>query len=369
VLVESLVLTGTAAINGTGNAQNNYIFGNSANNSLDGQAGADILLGGAGDDSYTVDDAGDLVIENTGEGFDAVYSGLASYTIGANVEALILTGTAVSGFGNAGNNVLIGDTVNNNLDGGAGSDNIKGEAGDDTLDGGVSDVYNPSVIDTLNGGTGNDTFLSRGFYGTGNYIGGDGIDTLDFSQSDTYTAGRRTTEGAGVTVNLGAGTASTYYRVADNFTWADANGQIAVSTIENVRGTNQGDRLLGDSNANVLDGGAGNDVLNGGAGADTMIGGTGNDTYYVDNIGDVVTENPSGESDGVWSSLSSYTLADNVEGLGLLAGALNGTGNAGDNYILGNTANNVLDGGTGADTLVGGLGDDNYYLDNVGDVV
>lgn len=48
--VEVLVLTGTAAINGTGNGLANRITGNAAVNSLSGGAGADSLSGAAGND-------------------------------------------------------------------------------------------------------------------------------------------------------------------------------------------------------------------------------------------------------------------------------------------------------------------------------
>ena len=47
---EDLVLTGTSAINGTGNLLNNSLIGNSASNRLDGGGGDDILDGGAGND-------------------------------------------------------------------------------------------------------------------------------------------------------------------------------------------------------------------------------------------------------------------------------------------------------------------------------
>ena len=53
VHVENLTLTGVAAINGTGNSQNNTITGNSAANRLNGGAGNDTLDGGLGADKLT----------------------------------------------------------------------------------------------------------------------------------------------------------------------------------------------------------------------------------------------------------------------------------------------------------------------------
>ena len=49
--IENLTLTGTAAINGTGNALDNIIIGNSAANVIAGLGGADTLDGGGGIDT------------------------------------------------------------------------------------------------------------------------------------------------------------------------------------------------------------------------------------------------------------------------------------------------------------------------------
>ena len=57
--VETLVLQGSADLQGYGNSLVNAIYGNSGNNLLDGDAGADVMLGGAGNDVYFVDNAGD----------------------------------------------------------------------------------------------------------------------------------------------------------------------------------------------------------------------------------------------------------------------------------------------------------------------
>ena len=99
--VENLTLTGSAAINGTGNALANTLIGNDAANMLNGGAGADIMEGGARQRHLYRRQCRRRCDRGIGGGTDTVESSL-SYTLGANVENLTLTGGAtINGTGNA----------------------------------------------------------------------------------------------------------------------------------------------------------------------------------------------------------------------------------------------------------------------------
>ncbi|MBX7146842.1 MAG: hypothetical protein K1X44_06000, partial [Alphaproteobacteria bacterium] len=296
--------------------------GGAGNDRLDGGVGSDTMAGGFGDDVYVVDDSGDTVTEGSSAGRDKVESSV-TYTLGANIEDLTLTGTSdLNGTGNSLDNVIIGNAGNNTL---------TGNAGNDRLDGGLGK-------DIMVGGTGDDTYV---------------VDDIGDVITENVSEGKDRIE------------SSITYALSSNIEDLTLTG----STSINGTGNSLDNIITGNAGNNTLTGNAGNDRLDGGKGSDTLIGGIGDDVYVVDDAGDSVTENASEGKDRVESSIS-YVLGANLEDLTLTGTSnINATGNDGDNTIKGNDGNNRLDGGKGKDALVGGKGDDTYLIDDVGDIV
>jgi len=104
--------------------------------------------------------------------------------------------------------------------------------------------------------------------------------------------------------------------------------------------------------------------INGGAGADTMIGGQEGDTYFVDDVGDQVTELGGyfGLTDTVSTTLLTYTLGADIENLNLLEGNSSGYGNELNNNINGSSGNNLIDGFAGTNFLDGREGNDKFLV-------
>ena len=285
--VDELLLTGTAAINATGNADNNKLSGNTGDNSLDGGAGADTLTGGLGDDSYLIDNTGDVSIENTGEGEDTVYS-TVTYTLSANLENLVLIGTAVmTGTGNELNNHLTGNGAGSVLNGLGGDDNYYIDRVGDTIVESANngwDTVLSSITITLASNveelylTGTANLNGTGNAQDNNLTGNTGDNSLDGEGGADIMAGGAGNDsyyldnlGDSVTESTNAGSDTVYATLNYSLT----------ANVENLILTGTAANGTGNTLNNLLTGNASNNILNGGAGADTLIGGLGKDTYQL----------------------------------------------------------------------------------------
>ena len=273
--IEDLTLTGTADIDGTGNDLDNVFLGNVGDNvlsglggedfmngssgadtllggggidtlqgsfgrdTLDGGTGADIMDGSFGDDTYIVDNLGDVAADS-GNGTDHVLSSVTHF-LDADIENLTLTGAAASnGTGNGGDNVIIGNGAINVL---------SGLGGRDTLDGGAG-------ADDMFGGGGNDTYIVDDAGDTTTEFNGGGTDLVN----------------ASVTTTL------------------DTNVEnLTLTGTADIDGTGNGsdNDIVGNGGDNLLSGGGGADTLIGGDGRDTLEGDGGNDVFVFNAVGEL----------------------------------------------------------------------------------
>jgi Ca2+-binding RTX toxin-like protein len=265
--IENFFLTGSASIDGTANASDNYLAGNAGANVLRGMAGNDTivggggndtLIGGTGDDKYVFDaTSGSDVVDNAGGGNDGVF-----FTSGVTRERLT--------FGRDGNDLLIFvdaaatpsvRVTNHFLGGDAAIDYVQPDGGfllttaqiNQIVAGGSTGGQYDQVIEgtaaaeQLVGSAGKD--LIKGLAGDDQLFGMAGDDTLQGDDGNDYLSG-------------GSGSGS-------------------------------------GSGNDRLEGGAGNDTLAGEDGDDTLIGGTGDDKYIYGGGKDVI-DNTGGGVDGVF---------------------------------------------------------------------
>ncbi|CAH0277916.1 Bifunctional hemolysin/adenylate cyclase [Pseudomonas sp. Bi123] len=312
------------------------VVGSAFNDTLTGYNPIHILEGGAGNDVYVISNQGATVVEQAGGGDDEMRTQLNTQVLATNVERLTFVGTGnFIGTGNASDNIITGGAGNDTLRGGGGADQFIGGAGTDTVS--YSDSGNQPVtintktginlglaaddtyvgIEILQGGGGNDTFISGAAVDT--FDGSGGTDTVDYSGSSSA-----------VDVNFLTGKG----------TGGDAQGDTYLG-IERVVGSAFNDTLTGYNPIHILEGGAGDDV------------------YVISNQGATVVEQAGGGDDEVRTQLNTQVLANNVERLTFVGtGNFIGTGNASDNIITGGAGNDTLRGGDGADQFIGGAGTD-----------
>ena len=154
-------LGGNDQINGL--AGDDTLSGGAGNDVLDGGVGVDRMEGGAGNDTYFVDNAGDVVIEAAGGGVDRVNTTVTWSAAGQDIENIAITGTGrINIVGNDLNNVMVGNDDVNALNGGRGADRMVGGGGNDLY---YVDNVGDVVVEAAGGGT--DTVRSAVTYTLG----------------------------------------------------------------------------------------------------------------------------------------------------------------------------------------------------------
>lgn len=349
---ENLQLTGSGAINATGNALDNQLSGNAAANVLDGGAGADTLVGGAGDDTYGVDHDGDLVIEQANDGIDTVIAS-RDWGLGANLENLLLTGSAdLQGFGNQLDNLMRGNRGSNLLRAGAGNDLLAGAAGNDGLDGGDGDdtylIARGDGLDRIADASGRDTLrlsagitpeqLSVRLIDTGHglqaqlrFIDANGdegklegvdIDTLSDDCNRILPALEEVDFSDGRVVPL----TSLLTRVAEKRVWGRETDVTGSRDDDIIYGGFRASRLFGGIGNDALFGDGGSDSLSGGGGNDFLAGGRNNDTIATGSGYNVVAFNRNDGNDTVISSAGAVNTLSLGQGIALSDLALRKSG-------------------------------------------
>ncbi|WP_223477176.1 hypothetical protein [Oricola indica] len=266
------------------------LIGSSGNNYLEGRGGRDNINAGDGDDTIN-SSGGDSASQGDG---DIILAGLGNDTITGHAAAfadrygggLDIIYENLSGIGgitltvtdSAGSGTVVGTGVNSTF---TFADHFEGTQDADTLIGSDFGSGPDNSSESWVGEAGNDSIDGNG-----------GWDTVNYNLESG---------GAGVTVNLGTGTATDTYGDTDT-----------LEDIEGALGTDEADTLIGSGGNNYLEGRGGNDLIEGGAGDDTLVGGADADTFvFAPGDGtDTISDFNSGEGDTI--DISSYAGISDV---------------------------------------------------------
>ena len=391
--VNTLTLTGTVNLQVSGNSAADLITANSGNDTLTALSTtvASTLVGGSGNDTFVVNNKADVVLVASTTSNDTIQSS-ADFTAVANVNTLVLTGTAnLKATANDAGDTLVSNTGVDMLTGGAGNDVfVINNAADvlvnvgpgDTVISYVGGAMPANVANLVLGGSANLQATTNG--GNVQLTGNAGADTLvATSGQDTLVAG------TGVDT-LVAGTGNDLF-VVDNasdvvslsgahgidtlqssLSWTLQNGinMLVLTGTANLTGhaVSGNNRINANAGSDTLYAGSGNDTLSAQGGPATLVGGSGTDTFIISNSADVI-QNISAAGNTVYSSVS-YAMQAGVAVLDLFGGAdVSATGNATADTIVGNFGNDTLTAGAGAALLEGGMGADLFIVNSINDVV
>ena len=322
-----------------GSNYDDILIGDAQSNVLRGGAGGDVLNGGAGEDwaDYTAATVGVTAnlsdpSQNTGDAAGDTYISIDRLRGSSLNDTLIGDGEVNFLDGRDGADVLLGGGGTNDYAYyGSSTQGLTvsladptqntGEASGDTYVG-ITGLIGSDYNDTLIGDDGDNVL--RGGTGADQLIGREGSDAGDYGSSS-----------AGLTVSLTDPTLNTGDAFGDTY-----------DSIEDLRGSNYDDILIGDTGDNRL---RGND------GADQLIGGAGSDTADYGASGGVTANLLDPTQNTGYAAGDTYVLIENLRGS---SDADNLTGDSAANTLLGLEGNDILNGGDGDDLIQGGGGDD-----------
>ncbi|WP_423298271.1 calcium-binding protein, partial [Arcobacter sp. YIC-310] len=298
----------------TGNAGDDTLKAGNGNDILKGGLGEDLLDGGEGVDKLDYSDRLNAVkvdLENGQATVDTQNDN--DFDIDdendsiLNIENIDATNYDDYLIGDEKVNTIVGNDGDDTIQGGGKGDVLYGNAGDDTFK--FSSAADESRFDVIDGGEANED------------NGGDTLDYSSLTSKVDIILGE-----SGVTTGVTVGT-----RTEDH----------EIKNIENVKGTNLGDSLFGNSENNSLYGNDGDDTLRGGAGDDYLDGGEDNDTVDYRQASEDLNVDIEDGTKFISTSQGTDTFKD-IEGV---------IGGSGDDILKGNDKANTLIGNAGNDTL------------------
>ena len=262
-------------------AGDDTVWAYGGNDHINGGLGDDHIYGGTGTDRVHYSNASGSVtvdlrsgISTGADGNDRLYS-IEDVTGSDLSDSIIGNHLANTLYGAGGADIISGEGSADWIEGGGGSDllwagvafdqdgssdysvnKLFGWSGDDY-------IYGGDGHDWLYGNTGNDTLRGNG--GGDRLFGGDGSDTVDYLFAPSS-----------VIADLSAGDAS------------GGDSLDLIRDVENVRGSQHDDDLIGDSGRNRIHGDSGNDFIDGSAGGDWLYGDDGDDVIQGEEGADVM---------------------------------------------------------------------------------